>query len=306
VDELWQRFRTFWTPVLWGIGVFLAGLIVVHILTPDPEAGVRTNESIARSIKGRTAPAPAQIRGARENAELLGSHVVPWAARLDQRRGDGKDPELKDVVKTAAADALAAAFLRGNDPKAFEGDATAAAEAKARYDRTLEDALGLLQTQDPNVGYSRLQAEVVGELAVRANRADVDVGADEFGLSSITSIDRADLPRRLSNLALVARVVDLAIRARVRSIDAIGFPTLGEGLAGDPFLALWPVEATLTGTPSALREVLDALVASERPTALGSTTWAAAGKKSDLVTCSMTLYSVRVRPSVSLRLESEE
>ena len=29
MDELWQRYRAFWTPVLWGVGVFLAGLIVV-------------------------------------------------------------------------------------------------------------------------------------------------------------------------------------------------------------------------------------------------------------------------------------
>ena len=38
MDELWQRYRGFWTPVLIGLGVFLVGLIAVHILTEDPES----------------------------------------------------------------------------------------------------------------------------------------------------------------------------------------------------------------------------------------------------------------------------
>ena len=29
MDELWQRYRTFWTPVLIGLGVFLIGVIAV-------------------------------------------------------------------------------------------------------------------------------------------------------------------------------------------------------------------------------------------------------------------------------------
>ena len=76
----------------------------------------------------------------------------------------------------------------------------------------------MLRTQDPNVAFSRIKADVVQTLSVRANRADVDVGtsAEEFGLGSIASVDRAELPRRLANLALIATVLDVAIRENVR------------------------------------------------------------------------------------------
>jgi hypothetical protein len=310
VDELWQRFRTFWTPVLWGIGVFLAGLIVVHIVTPDPEVGTTANARLAQSIKNRSAPTPQQISQAKAGAEALEGRVASWSGLFDQRRGEGKDPDEKDLVRAAAEEALAAAILRGSgDVSEFDGDAAAAAQARARYDRAVEESLALLKTQDPNVGYSRLQAEVVGELAVRANRADVDVEPEEFGLSAVTSIDRAELPHRLLNLALIARVVDVAIRQGVRSIDSILLESSDASLGAmnaAAFLSLWPVEVTLTAEPDALRGVLAMLTDPARPTVLGSSVWKAVGKKSDLVKATMRLYSVRVRPSASLRLDSEE
>jgi hypothetical protein len=310
MDELWQRFRTFWTPVLWGIGVFLAGLIAVHVMTPDPEAGEAANRRLIASIRDRSAPTPAQIAAAKRGAEALEERANDWASRLDQRRGDGKDPEEKDLVRAAVAEALTAAILRGGGGEAaFDGDAAAAAQAKARYDQVVEDSLALLKTQDPNVGYSRLQAEVVQELAGRANRADVDVDADDFGLSAVTSIDRAELPRRLLNLALIARVVDLAVRSGVRSIDSVSIQTPDvalEALASDAFLSMWPVEFAITGEPAALQEVVDALTDPTHPTALGPCSWKALGKKSDLVKATMRVYSVRVRPSAPLGLETEE
>ena len=61
MDELWQRYRGFWTPVLWGVGVFLAGLMVVHMLTEDPDAGRMGNDVVAKRIKERTVPAARQI-----------------------------------------------------------------------------------------------------------------------------------------------------------------------------------------------------------------------------------------------------
>jgi hypothetical protein len=310
MDELWQRFRSFWTPVLWGLGVFLAGLIAVHVASTDPEARVLANERLAKSITDRSAPTPTQISTAKTAADSLEARVLDWAGRLDQRRGEGKDPEERDVVTSAVAEALGAAILRGSgDPSEFDGDAAAAAQARARYDQAFEEALALLKTQDPNVGYSRLQAEVVQELSVRANRADVEVEADEFGLSSVTSVDRADLPRRLLNLALIARVADTAIRSGVRSVDEVRIrlpETALVALTSDAFLSLWPVEFVMTGEPAAIQEVLAALTDPARPTALGTSSVKAVGKKSDLVKATVLAYSVRVRPEASLRLESEE
>jgi hypothetical protein len=304
MDELWQRFRTFWTPVLWGLGVFLAGLIVVHVVTPDPEVGRQRNEADVKRLKDRTAPTPRQISAADSNADLLEERSASLASLLDQRRGEGRDPEEKDLVRAAVTEALTAAILRGGSLDAFDGDATAAAEARARHDRAVEDSLALLRTQDPNVGYSRLQSEVVQELATRANRADVDVAAEEFGLSTVTSVDRAALPRRVLNLALIARVVDEAIRAPVRSIDRVDI--LLPEADRDEFLAMWEVEVALTGHPAALAKVLDSVTDPARPTALGTSNWKSVGRKSDLVQATMRLASVRVRPSAPTRFEVKE
>lgn len=307
MDELWQRYRTFWTPVLWGVGVFLVGLIAVHVATDDPEAGTRANEKRANAIRKRTTASATQIAAAKVNADEMSKHVQDWAVRLDQRHGD--DP---DLFAACVAQALKASILRGaapGDASAFEGDAAAAMQAKARYDLVYPDKLNLLRTQDPNVGYSGLQAEVVGELEVRANRADVDVGAEGFGLAAITSVDRAGLPRLLSNLALIATVVNTAINAGVRSIDRVEIQTpdvQGQALGADSFLAEWPVLVELTGDPRALTEILTMLTNPARPTALGMSGWKQSGKKDGMVKASMRIYSLRVQPSGKLSESTEE
>jgi uncharacterized protein YgbK (DUF1537 family) len=306
MDELWQRFRTFWTPVLWGLGVFLAGLIAVHVATDDPEAGEAANKRAASILSSRVTPTSEQVAAARQRADELEARVADMAKRLDQRRGAGGDP-----YEAAVSQALRAAVLRGSspaDPQAFDGDAAAAAQADARYRTLVADRLALLSSQDPNVSFSRLKADVVSELALRANRADVDVSDEEFGLASVTSVDRGDLPRRLQNLALVAVVVDAAIREGVRSVDAVSIqpPEVHGASAGaEGFLAQWPVKIDMTGSPAALTALLDLLTNRDTATPLGQTTWKQTGKPDGNVRAEWKVYSVRVNPQATLGLESE-
>ena len=130
MDELWQRYRAFWTPVLWGIGAFLAGLIVVHILTDDPEVGIKGNEAKARTIKLQVAPTATQIRVAKESTVDLEKRNSVFARLLDQRHEDSDDP-----ITAYVEQALKAAVLRGKRPTdpdfavAFDGDTAAAAQA---------------------------------------------------------------------------------------------------------------------------------------------------------------------------------
>ena len=308
MDELWQRYRAFWIPVLYGVGAFLAGLIVVHIMTDDPEAGRTQNEGLAKTIAKRVAPSPGQIRGAKDNAETLAKRTEAWAKRLDQRHGEAEDPTEAYVMQ-----ALRAAILRGAAPvdeARFDGDKTAATQATATYDQLLRDRMQMLKAQDPNVAFSRIKADVVQTLALRANRADVDVGqnAEEFGLASIASVERAELPRRLANLALIATVLDVAIREGVRSIDSVQIlPPLVRVLAQGPetFLSEWPVKIDLTGTPEQLMAVLNVLTDPERPTPLGTCSWKQTQKKDGFVKAEFTVYSIRVKPEAPLGLESE-
>ena len=306
MDELWQRYRAFWTPVLWGIGAFLAGLIVVHMFTDDPEAGVKNNENKAKSIKVQVAPGASQIRVAKESTTELEGRVAAFAKLLDQRHGDSED-----AISAYLKQALEASLLRGSspaNPAAFDGDTAAAAQANARFQPLYDARLKALQTEDPNVSFSRAKADVVQELAIRANRADVDVDADEFGLS-IASVDRTSLPRYLANLALLATVVDVAIREGVRSIDSVVLlpsEVRGSGESADPFLQEWPLKIELTGSPETLTAILDMLTDPRRPTALGSTSWKQVAKKEGLVKAEFKIYSVRVRPAASLGLVKEE
>jgi hypothetical protein len=292
--------------VLWGIGAFLAGLIVVHIVTDDPEAGVRSNQNAATSIKNKIAPNQAQIRAAKESGDVLEQRVLAFAKLLDQRHEDAED-----ALEASAMQALTAAVLRGSRPAdaaAFDGDSAAAAAANGRYQQLLADCLSRLRTQDPNVSYSRLKADVVQELLIRANRADVDVDAEEFGLV-VPSVERASLPRYLANLALVATVVDIAIREGVHSIDAVTImnPEIhGSVESSDPFLQEWPVKIDLSAPPDTLGAILRVLTDPKRPTALGSSSWRQITNKAGLVKGEFKLYSVRVRPTATLGLEKEE
>jgi hypothetical protein len=311
VDELWQKYRSFWVPVLYGVGAFLLGLIVVHALTDDPETGRSQNESRVKGIERRTAPSAAQIKGARENTEALRARAAGWAARLDQRHGESEDP-----LEAYVAQALRAAILRGSataDEARFDGDRTAAAQAAARYEQLLKDRIEIVRSQDPNISFSRVRADVVQELLLRANRADVDLGPaiEEIGFTAaaIPSVDRADLPRRLANLALVATVLDVAIREGVRSIDNVTLLPTDPTLAAqgpDSFLSLWPVKVDVTGPASAVAAVLNALTDPERPTPLGTTVLRRSTQSKDgLVKAEFKVYSVRVQPEAPLGLETE-
>ncbi len=306
MDELWQRYRAFWTPVLWGIGAFLAGLIVVHMFTDDPEAGIKGNENRSKSIARQVAPNARQIRVAKDSTEELEKRVAAFSKLLDQRHGDS-DESIPAYVEQA----LKAAVLRGTrpaDPAAFDGDTAAAAQANVLYEQLRNDRLKALQSQDPNVSFSRIKADVVQALAIRANRADVDVDAEEFGLA-IASVDRTSLPRYLANLALLATVVDVAIREGVRSIDGVALmpsEVRGSVESAEPFLQEWPIKIDITGPPEALTAILDMLTDPKRPTALGSSSWKQVAKKEGLVKGEFKLYSVRVRPAAALGLEKEE
>jgi hypothetical protein len=308
VDELWQRYRTFWTPVLWGVGVFLAGLTVVGILTDDPAVGISQNASLYERVKKKIVPSRAQQVAVAESAKALKARVEDFAGRLDQRHG-----ESEDVDAAAVAQMLRAAIGRGSipaDPAAFDGDDAAATAATERYKQLFADRMTLLKTVDPNVSFSRLQADVTQELQIRANRADVDLGdtAQALGLESVSSVDRASLSRRLLNLALCALVVDVAIRERARSIDAVTLETPEtNGLSQhfESFLTLWPVTVSLTASPHALRSILNVLTDPAHPTAVGRIAWAQTGKRDGMVKADLRLYSVRIKADAPLGLENE-
>ena len=56
MDELWQRYRSFWIPVLIGLGVFLIGLIAVHVISDDPEVeGKRARDEFKQVGRGKYA-----------------------------------------------------------------------------------------------------------------------------------------------------------------------------------------------------------------------------------------------------------
>ena len=307
MDELWQRYRAFWTPVLWGVGVFLAGLIVVFVMTDDPEAGQKANTTLVAAIKRKTAPTTSQITTAKANAEIYDGRVKQWAPLLDQR---GSEP---DALKASVHQALVAAILRGSepaDPARFDGDSAAATAANATFQELEGRILASLRADDPNVSFSRFKADVVSHLSLRANRADVDVGpgAEEFGLASIASVSRAELPWRVVNLALIASIVDVALREGTRSIDTITIQppeVRGSSTGPEPYVSEWPVSFTVTATPDCVAALVDVVTDPKHPTALGRSTVEQIAKSEGWVRSELKVYSLLVRPEVSLGLESE-
>jgi hypothetical protein len=165
----------------------------------------------------------------------------------------------------------------------------------------------LLRTADPNVGFGRLLDEVWSELRVRANRADVDLEADRLGFGGVSSVTRSTLPQRLLNLALIARVTDIAIRSRVQSLDDVRFETRANG-GPESFLLEWPVTFTMTGTMDQLRPVLASLTDPVRTSPLYGVTMAPPRRapKPGLVEMTVTAVSSRVQPDATLDLDVEE
>lgn len=326
MDELWQRYRTFWTPVLIGLGVFLVGVIVVHILSDDPEQGRNRVIGAQRKLKGMKAPSPQTANTLRRRGEELkvdllgpeGSSGGGWAARVDQVDGD-----RKNLIAIAAEQALRAAIVRGApeseaaSPAAlkerFDGDAVAAEKAYRRFQQQVEQHSETLRTGDPNVAFSQLLNAVWSELRIRANRADVEFAsqAEQLGFGSIASVDRATLPARVLNLALAARLVDVAIREDVEAIDMIQVkPTIEPGNPND-FITLWPISVSLKGDMAAVKKLLDLLTDPANPVPLETTKLSQARARgrsatSGLVQFSVSASSVLVRPDVDLGLDVEE
>lgn len=325
MDELWQRYRSFLTPVLIGLGVFLVGLIVVHTISDDPDAWSARVTGQARVVGKKIEPASSKINAQRKNREALEERVKDWSARLDQ--GDlatGAD-EILDVIVSAT---LRAAILRGLDPQMlatavanpeaastrqllvpFDGDAVAAGKALARYESVRQDRLNLLRTGDPNVGFSRLLSDVLAEIRVRANRADVELHPDALGHAGVTSVTRAVLAQRLLNLARISEILDLAIRERVRAIVEVRIEQKLNPLGEDVFLREWPFTVVLRGDMVAIRPVLAWLTDPENPLPIHHLEVAQPPRSSPLegqAQLTVKAASVLVRPDVALGLDTEE
>jgi hypothetical protein len=347
MDEIWQRYRTFFTPVLIGLGVFLVALIVVHMMSPDPDEARYGVDRAARDLKNQVRPSTDKISTLKANQALLAKRAEDLAKMLDAS-GLAADP-----MEAAVSQALQAAVLRGNTPEAlrrafgrfqeelvrprqgvepgtpeaadkaiaavapedrgpveaFERDPVAAEQALRQYDRAVKDRVALLRTGNANVAFSRLLNDVASELKVRANRADVELEPELLGFGIVQSVTRAQLPRRLWNLALVARVVDAAIRSGAVSVDDVRFIERANPTGPEAFLLEWPVTFRITGKMRSLKPVLDLLTDPKRPTPLREPTQLTqpprGSPEEGVVELTITASSVQVVPGAPLNLEEE-
>ena len=326
MDELWQRYRTFWTPVLIGLGIFLVGVIAVHVISEDPEveaSRMEAAEGRLAKMKQPDARTSSVLKGRAEafQANVLGgatAAAATWATRLNQT-GTTYD----DVISAGAEQALRASILRGAPEEVarnaktlagyFEDDEVAADKAYKRFQRTLEQQRETLRTGDANVAWAALLQDVWADLRIRANRADVELSpiADQLGFASISSVSSATLPARVLNLALTARVADIAIREGVESIDSIQIATNVDPGSPDDFMVLWPVEIVLTGEIGTIRHIMDMLTVPTSPVPLEYARLMqpkAGGSDGSrgLIQFSMKASSVVIRPQADLKLDAEE
>jgi hypothetical protein len=314
MDELWQRYRTFWTPVLIGVGVFLVGVIGVHIASKDPDrqkALLLREQSQLRQMKR---PERGIAQRLRENTAQLDAQVERWAARLDTTRSGGER-----LIEEAVDRALRAAFLRGaGDAEArdarrlaarFEDDEVQAERAWRRFSTLKDQHIELLRSGDPNVAFGRLLSEVWSTLRVRANRADMEI-ADTLGFATVSSVNRATLPARALTLAMVAQIADEAIRGGMNALDAVRIePNVKPGQPTD-FLTEWPVTVGMEGPYGAVLAVLSRLTQADAPEvltgALLSQPRGRTGRTPDgLVRLELTVAASVVRPAVDLGLDRE-
>lgn len=302
MDELWQRYRSFWRPVLFGLGVFLLGLIVVHIITPSPEEAADEAAGAANQLKALTLPKDGVGTTLRANGEAFKESTARMAQALDPTGGG-------DAVQHYVKQALVAAYARGGGgAEAFEGDAAAAAQAMKDAERLAVERTTLFRTGNPNVAFSSLLSDVWNVLRTRANRADMDLEADLLGFAAVSSVPRGELERRLANLALVARVVDVAIRHGARSVDNVLFEN-PRGTGPEAFLQEWPVKITFTASAPCVEAVLDLLTDPKNPTPLSTLVAQQpprAKSPTGLVEVTVTVDCLAVKPAAPLDLDAQE
>lgn len=301
MDELWQRYRPFWRPVLIGLGIFLVGLIAVHIVTPDPDDAAARAAAERSALTSLVLPKSDVGTILRANAEAFGESVKRLGTAFDPAAGGS------DFVQHYVRQALIAAFARGGaGAEAFEGDAAAAAQALRDAERLAVERTALFRAGNPNVAFSSLLSDVWGALRTRANRADMDLEADLLGFGAVTTVSRADLDRRLANLALVARIVDVAIRGGARSLDTVDFEN-PRSAGPDAFLQEWPVKITLTAPATCVEAILDLVTDARQPTPVGTLVAQQpprAKSATGLVELTMTLDSLAVKPAAALNLDN--
>jgi len=281
MDELWQRYRSFLTPVLIGVGVFLVGLIAVHILSDDPKVWSNRVDDKSSSVRRLVEPDAAKLRAVRQNRDTLEKDVQDWARRLDQA---GLAMGADAILDVLVSDTLQAAILRGVAPDAmraavanpeasasqaalsrFDFDAVAAGRALANYEDVRQRRLELLRTGDANVGFVRLLSDVWAEMRVRANRADMELPDDSLGHAGVASVTRAVLAQRILNLARITQMIDLAIRSDVRAVTEVRIEQKLNPLGDDEFLREWPFWVTMRGDVASIRPILAWLTDPEHP-----------------------------------------
>lgn len=320
MDELWQRYRTFWTPVLIGLGVFLVGLIAVHIMTPDPEQEViRLNRKVSE-VKRKVEPETRRIGMLDRNVETVGGVIgveagSGWSAKVDQLGGATRGEFIARVVEQA----LEAAYLRGADASGannvsqlarthFRGDVDEARRMAAAFNRDMEILTDGLRANDPDVGFSRASSQVWEALRRRAGRAGVRIKADQLGLDAVTSVTSASLPQRLLQLALIARVANVAIESGVDSITSVRLEREAPTSTTD-FISEWYVTFDMTGDLYAVKRVIDHVTDPADPIPLGTTAMSLPKGSSPLsgeVRLDLKAYCTLVRPEAEINFNAEE
>lgn len=314
MDELWQRHRTFWTPVLLGLGVFLVGLIVVHIVTRDPEREARLMQGEANRLSSMQRPSGDLMRVLRERANKFEAQSVNWAGRLDASGSAGAQ-----TIENGVERALRATFLRGADnaeaaqasrlSARFDDDTTQAERAWRRYEALLPELGDLLRNGDPNVAFSRLLNEVWAVMRVRANRADMEI-SDLLGFTTVSSVNRSTLPVRVATLALVTELVDEGLRNGMQAFDLIKIEANVTPDQPEAYLTEWVLGLGMEGPYGAVLAVLDRLAGEQRAFPMLAASVAQprqrGGKSPDgTVRFEATVGTAVVRPMARLGLEKE-
>lgn len=285
--DFWAQHKDFVLRVLAGAGVFLVALIARGIVYGDDlENETNRNGSLASQIRNLKLMPLERIATLEANGKRLAANAEEFTRQLGWKAGQ-EDLDLALIERTLS-------HLR----RVRESGGVQQAARDAR------EAI----RADLNGGCGQLRLLVTDDLGDEAGERNIRL-ADGLGFGAVTSLEPGELPKYLSQLEFVARVVRYALDAKALAVEEIGIETGDDEAipgANPEFLREYAVRFRIRCATDAVLQIVNRLLAESPGVPLRELRVRRADAPPDTVFLDLTGVVMLVRPGAPFAAPGKE